>query len=208
MLILIKVWKQELICHYSENLSSALGLSTCTSMQCWLCSCLSSQKWRAQISAGLHGFPGWNQAFGGLFPSLFEEGTARPQWTAHISSSSPSEGMRAHEPKEWFAYPPPGETFPWNVGKSHKPHTQAPGTWSLTSLPLGWQYHFHRVWFAPAPTKRRNSNNLTWACSGLLFLWGLPVTPGSCWCRTFPRQMPLVLEMAGNSFLSDFSFQR
>lgn len=28
----------------------------------------------------------------------------------------------------------------------------------------------------------------------------VPVAPGSCWCKTFPRQMPLVLEMAGNSF--------
>lgn len=151
--------------------------------------------------------PGFCQAFARLFPSLFEEGRARPHCTAHTShgsSSSLSEGMRAHEPNECFVNTPPWKAFSWNAGKAHSPQSQTPGSWSLTWLSLGWWYHFHRVWFAHAPTKRRNSNNPRWACSGLLFLsWLLvSVTPGSCWCKTFPSQMPLVLEMAGNSFFN------
>lgn len=35
----------------------------------------------------------------------------------------------------------------------------------------------------------------------------VPVTPGSCWCKIFPREVPLFLEMAENIF-EDFKFQK
>lgn len=147
-------------------------------MQCWLCSFLPSQKGRAQLSAGLHGFPGWNQAFVRLLPGFFypclsrvEQGcTAQP--TCPMASLPLSlRGWGLTSQLSGLLNLSPSKTFSWYVGKSHNPHSQTPGTWSLTSLALGWRNHFHRVWFAPAPTKRRNSHDLRWACLGLLFLW-------------------------------------
>lgn len=76
--------------------------------------------------------PGFCQAFARLFLSLFELGRARLHCTARIShgsSSSPSEGMRAHEQTEWFVKPLPPENFFLVCRKIPQP--TFPNTWDL-----------------------------------------------------------------------------
>lgn len=80
---------------------------------------------------------------------------------------------------------PSGKHFP-GMQENLTAHTPKHLSWTLTWLTLGWQCHFHRVWFAPAPTKRRNSNNPRWVCLGLLFLcWSLSLQ-GAAGARPFP----------------------
>lgn len=123
-----------------------------------------------------------SQAFARLFPSLFEEGRARLHCTAHVSHGSSSPPL-----KGWGLMSQTSglltllENVFLECRKISQPTLQTPGSWSLT---LGWWCHFHRVSFAPAPTRRRNSNNLR--CSSLLFLWWSLSLQGDAGARPCP----------------------
>lgn len=109
--------------------------------------------------------------------------------------------MRAHEPNEWFVNTP-GKRFP---GMQENLTTHTPNTWELKP-------HIGMVMSLPQGFLCSCSNTEKELQQPEVFKFALPlvvpVTPGRCWCKTLPRQMPLVLEMAGNSFFSQtFNFK-